>query len=498
MAGYVARDKLGNVSGGEVAPSARWREEIAHKTAAFAAIPDTADNAVYMDELLNYLETKYAAASDNWLGGVCLDNEPALWPSTHPLLHPGKPTCQELINRSVALATALKNIDAKPLLFGPVTYGFGEMYDFQTAADWASLKGAYSWFVDLYLDKMKAASQAAGKRLVDVFDFHWYSEAQGNGERIVGAANPSNRANAEARIQAPRTLWDPHYLENSWIAQWNSGFLPIIPKVKTSIAAYYPDTKLSISEYNYGGENHISGGLALADALGIYGKYGVDFGFYWQTESPALFTSAAFKLYRNYNGSNGTFGSVSINASTSDSVRSSAYASVVSSTNAELHLVLLNKNYDSAMNATVTIAGPVAYQTARVWSFDSTSATINERLPAPAITGNSFTCAIPRLTACHVVLTPSSAAMTGIPLPGPNGCRVRVAAGRLFYSFPGGENGDIALYALDGTLLKEWRSISGNGAIDFDNRIATGLCGSAVLTWNSKSGNGALKVLIAR
>ena len=268
-------------------------------------------------------------------------------------------------------------------------------------------------------------------RLLDVFDLHWYSEAIGNNERIVGASNPANRANAEARMQAPRTLWDRNYREDSWIAQWYSSFLPLLPRMKTAITTYFPGTKLSISEYNYGGENHISGGLAMADALGIYGKYGVDFGFYWQMETQTAFTSAAFKLYRNYNGSNGTFGSVSVNAATGDSVRTSIYASVVSSVNTELHLILLNKSFDSTMTATITITSPETYESVRIWSFDSSSATIRERLPAPAITGNAFTCAIPKLTACHAMCTPSTSINRGNAVSSRAYCRARITAHRL-------------------------------------------------------------------
>jgi mannan endo-1,4-beta-mannosidase len=499
MAGYVARDKAGNVLANQVAPSSRWRSEFPHKPTAFAASPDTADSAVYMDELLNFLKTKYAAAPDAWLGGICLDNEPALWPSTHPLIHPDSLKGQELLDRSVALTTAIKNVDTNLLTFGPVTYGFGAMYDLQGAPDWNAVKGGRTWFVDWYLDKMKSASQTAGKRLLDVFDLHWYSEAIGNNERIVGASNPANRANAEARIQAPRTLWDRNYREDSWIAEWYSSFLPLIPLMKSSIATYYPGTKLSISEYNYGGENHISGGLAMADALGIYGKYGVDFGFYWQCENTTAFTSAAFKLYRNYNGSNGLFGTVSVNATTSDSVRSSAYASLSSSTNNELHLVLLNKNYDSTMNAAITITSPETYVSVRIWSFDSSSATIKERLPAPAIAGNAFTCAIPKLTACHAVCAPSTAIARGKAVSARPYCHARITARRLFiaYTFPKGETGTVTLHALNGTPLRTWRSLSGCGAIDLDERMF-GTTAAMVLAWRLKGKQYTERVILTR
>jgi mannan endo-1,4-beta-mannosidase len=66
------------------------------------------------------------------------------------------------------------------------------------------------------------------------------------------------------------TLSEPQYVQKLFIHETKLAYLEVtIPK---SVDTYYPDTKISITEYNYGGENHISGGLAMADVLGIYGK----------------------------------------------------------------------------------------------------------------------------------------------------------------------------------------------------------------------------------
>jgi mannan endo-1,4-beta-mannosidase len=488
MAGYVSADKKGTVSAAETAPSPRWKKVVFKKPFALSAVPDTTDSCVYSDEMLNYLETKYAAASDPWLGGCDLDNEPALWPSTHPRLHPTAPTCQELLDKSIALSTVVKNLDQKPLIFGPVSFGFSEMLNFQNAGDWNTLKGSYNWFVDLYLAKMSAASQTVGKRLLDVFDIHWYSEAQGDGVRIVGDSTPAVRSHAIARMQAPRTLWDKNYLESSWIAQWDAAYLPLLPKIQNSIDTWYPGTKIGFTEYNYGGERHISGGIAMADVLGIFGKYSVSFGFYWPTDTITNFTSAAFKLYRNYDGNNSTFGSVSVYASTSDSVRSSVYSSVTSSTNADLHIILLNKNIDSSMTANISIGGSVAYESIRVWSFDSSSSTITEKLPPPTISNNSFSLSIPRLTACHCVLkSPASTRRNAVSLPLPIGFKLlhgEGAAPVLTYNFtPSSGMGVISLYSLRGTLLKRTGRVAGLGSMVIDKGV-----GCLMAEWEPDNG----------
>ncbi|MEN6308218.1 MAG: glycoside hydrolase family 44 protein, partial [Anaerohalosphaeraceae bacterium] len=223
MAGYVAADKNGTVTESQAAPSARWKEAVYKKTSPFcspAESPDKTDNTVYMDELVNYLVTRYGPASSaTGVRFYALDNEPALWSSTHSRIHPLKPTCVELVNKSLALSSAIKDVDPDAQICGPVLYGFAAFNTFQDAADWNSVKSghSYTWFIDYYLDSMKQASTAQNRRLLDVLDLHWYPEAQGDGSRICDTDPPYSQANADARMQAPRTLWDQGYYEKSWI-----------------------------------------------------------------------------------------------------------------------------------------------------------------------------------------------------------------------------------------------------------------------------------------
>uniref|UniRef100_UPI003899578F glycoside hydrolase family 44 protein n=1 Tax=Paenibacillus kobensis TaxID=59841 RepID=UPI003899578F len=404
MAGYVAADKNGAVAESEAAPSARWRQVVPAKGSAFSLTPDTSDNKVYMDEEVNFLVQKYgSAATATGVKGYSLDNEPALWSSTHPRIHSAPVGAKELVDKSVALSKAVKAVDPAAEIFGPALYGFYGYYALQDAPDWASEKGSYNWYVDYYLDKMKQASQTAGTRLLDVLDVHWYPEAQGGGQRIV--FNGTGNADLQkARVQAPRSLWDQTYLESSWIAQSFASYLPIIPKLKSSIDTYYPGTKLAITEYSYGGEGDISGGIAQADALGIFGKSGLHFASFWKTETNSDYVNSAFKLYRNYDGNGSKFGDIHVKADTSDVANSSIYASVKDNTNGELHLIVLNKSFDSPMNAAIQIAGDKSYTSGTVYGFDGTSTSITQVGAISSISGNQFTYTVPPLTAYHIVL----------------------------------------------------------------------------------------------
>ncbi|HOU90865.1 MAG TPA: glycoside hydrolase family 44 protein, partial [Polyangiaceae bacterium] len=104
MAGYVSADGDGTVTEAETAPSARWREVVAAKGAPFTTSPDPDDGRVYMDELVSFLVGRFGAAADGGVRGYALDNEPDLWSSTHPRIHPDPVGARELVERSAALA----------------------------------------------------------------------------------------------------------------------------------------------------------------------------------------------------------------------------------------------------------------------------------------------------------------------------------------------------------------------------------------------------------
>jgi len=416
MAGYVAADESGPVTAAQAAPSSRWNQVVNDKPGGvYLNPPNLTDGFVYMDELLNLLVTKYGPASGKTgIRGYNLDNEPSLWPSTHPYLHPAQATCAEETTKSVALAKTIKRMDPSAEVLGPVLYGSEAYMTFQNAPDWAAVQNStgYRWFIDYYLQQMSQASASAGMRLLDVLDLHRYSDEN------IGGPDYTDTATDMDRVQAPRVLWDPSYVENSWVQTYDPQFLPWIPNIQASISARYPGTKLSFTEYCYGGESDISGGLAQADVLGIYGKYGVYLGCFWLLHSsPApLYAASAFNLYLNYDGQGGRFGGTSVQETDSDTVNSSAYASLDAT--GALHVVVLNKSYTQAADVTFQIAGPATYMAANVYAFNASSPNITA-LPSAALTNNQLTYTVPALTAAHFVfvstLSPSPPAFTAEP-----------------------------------------------------------------------------------
>ena len=271
---------------------------------------------------------------------IQLDNEPDLWSSTHPEVHPTAVTYAELAQRDAAYAKAIKAVWPSVKVVGPVNYGWEGFTNLQNASDAA----ADGNFVDWYLGQMKADSTAAGERLVDDLDVHWYPEATGGGNRITNDASGDSAAEVAAREQAPRSLWDPSYVESSWITNdVLHGPIDLLPGLQAKIANDYPGTGLSISEWDYGGGNEISGAIADADVLGIFGQQGVTDAAYWPLFGNETFSNAAFEAFRNYDGNGGSFGDTSIQAISSDPSTASVYASMNAANHHQLVFIAINK-----------------------------------------------------------------------------------------------------------------------------------------------------------
>ena len=375
MAGYTAADFRGTVKEEEAAPSERWNRVEFKKDSDLSLEPDQNDGVVYMDEFVNYLvNTLGNSQSENGIKGYSLDNEPALWKSTHPRIHPEQTGCAEIINKSKALAKAVKEVDPRAEIFGPALFGYGAYTNFSGAPDWNEVKqgGDYRWFIDYYLDEMKKAEDETGVRLLDVLDVHFYTEAKGVCRRRC-CDHYTNEGCVKAILNSTRSLWDSGYKENSWITDTGAEFFPLLPNLLQSIDKFYPGTKLAITEYNFGGSGDICGSIAEADALGLFAKHGVYTANLFADN--ADHQCAAINLYTDYDGNGNGFGDTLVYCETDDVEPSTAYASVSGDNDDVLTLVVTNKSFDEKTSATIKIDGG-SYKNILVYGIDAASATV--------------------------------------------------------------------------------------------------------------------------
>lgn len=407
MAGYVAKDKNSTITEAESAPSARWAQVIARKPGGQLSLtPDVNDNAVYVDEELNFLITNYGRS--NTTRGVkaySLDNEPCLWFDTHPRLwgHTGV-SVNYLMNKSYETAELIKEMDPTAEVYGPALWGYTAYQNLQFAPDWDQVRGNYELFVHYYLANMRARSQQAGKRLLDVLDLHWYPAQN----RDFGGMSPFDDYNDDnsvgARLDMSRGLWDDTYQENSWVTDASNGnIFPALPKMKAMINQFYPGTKLAITEYSYGGTSHVSGVIAQADALGAFGTNDVYLATYWG--GIIGYIKSGFDLYCNYDGNGGRYGNTAVSAQTNNRAISSVYASINATGDEKMHTMAINRSMRDTVVATINVSGARAYRSAAVYAVDWTSPQVRRLQDIRGITNNSFEVKLPPMTVYHLVLS---------------------------------------------------------------------------------------------
>lgn len=446
MAGYVSADANGTVDETQVAPSSRWREVRANKSSVYpgeplSLAPNETDNYVFTDEFANWVETTRNPDQQVF---YCLDNEPGIWGApippgwqsgnpgtgqqptsriaTHPLIHPFKATFTEMRDKTIAHAGAIKDVNPDALVFGGVGYGwndFTSLQDAPGAVQSPSHPGGDQpgemHFNEYLLQQVAAAEAAQGRTLMDVLDLHWYPEARSGpnwdqGVRISdeNSTNPS-AAIVEARVQAPRSLWDPTYTgEKSWITQWSTqGPIALLPRAQRDINDFKPGTKLAITEYNYGGGLDISGGVAQADVLGIFGKQGVFAAALWPLTSGAnsRFTAGGFKMYLDYDGSAGAgkFGDTAIDAATSNISQSAVYASVDSTDPHRMVLVAINRS-TTAKDVGLAVTADRRFDIAEVYQLTDASANPVRVADITIDLVNAFHYTMPQLSVSTLVL----------------------------------------------------------------------------------------------
>ena len=206
MMGYAANDASGVVNEGE---ERRWAEVRFNKTEDLLIYPDIHDDVVYMDEYVSYLVNSSGFASDGGIDGYFLDSEPENWENRYAVLGLERLTASELVSRSSQLAKSVRSVDPSALIMGPSISGIESFVNLKNEDDWRSYKETYSWFIDYYLDNMRIASEKEGRRLLDVLDLHFFTEAKS--ALLEPVISTDTKFANEERMQAVRVLWDSNY-----------------------------------------------------------------------------------------------------------------------------------------------------------------------------------------------------------------------------------------------------------------------------------------------
>jgi hypothetical protein len=336
------------------------------------ADPSTTSTAVgsgFDKRMVSHLVSAYGKASHGGVGLYDLDNEPDLWNSTHRDVHPDPLSESELWTKSHQTSRAVKSADPTAKVIGPSDWGWCAYYysavdDCGSSTSDRDAHGGLP-FGAWYLKQFARAQRNGGTRLLDYFDEHFYPQESG-----VALSPAGDAATQALRLRSTRALWDPHYVDESWISQANGGKpLAWIRTMRAWVAKYYPGTKTAISEYNWGALDSMNGALAEADVLGIFGRERLGLATLWGPAKARDPWAYAFRMYRNYNGHGATFGSRSAHAVSSSQGRLAVYAATKGAHGA-LTVMILNKT-GSAISAPIRLRHFAAGAKARVFRYSS-------------------------------------------------------------------------------------------------------------------------------
>jgi hypothetical protein len=365
---------------------------------------------------VQHLIQKWGLSVNGGLKYYIMDNEPSLWNSTHRDIHPAGETYQELFNDYVSYAGAVRALDSNALIVGPEEWGWWAQYlsGFDQQNGISASGSDYNTHNKMYyypwlLSQLHSYQQSSGRQLLNVLSVHYYPQELSN-------SDDDSTSGQNIRNQSTRVLWDPNYVDPSWLNQVgiNNGIVDLIPTLKSWVSQYYPGLQTAITEYNWGDESHLNGATTQADVLGIFGREGLDIATRWTVPANPSPTYLAAQIYRNYDGHLSSFGDTSVSASVPNPDLLSSFAAVRSSDGA-LTVMVINKQ-QGATPVTVNLSNFSSMGTAQAYQISSaTQPAISQLASLPA--GNSVSLTVPSQSITLLVI-PARTATTAPAPPG--------------------------------------------------------------------------------
>ncbi len=302
-----------------------------------------------------------------------LDNEPMIWHGTHRDVRPEPLGYDELWQRTLKYAEAIKKADPTAKVAGFCSWGYTDLsYSALDGKDGYKAKPDFAahgkvplgeWFIK----KCAEYKKEHGKALVDVFDVHWYPQGQVRGQGAYLGKGLMPEIN-EYRMRSTRDLWDKKYDQEkgiSWIRNTeNYAPVALLPRVREWIDKHNPGMEICLGEYNFGGADNITGGLAQAETFGIMAQENIDLAFIWF--SPAGTQELAWKLFRSYDGNGRGFGDQFLGSS-SDNPDLSVFAAK-RKVDGAITFAVINKNLHGPCQVTLDVSKLKGAM--HVWRFD--------------------------------------------------------------------------------------------------------------------------------
>ena len=177
-------------------------------------------DANFQKAWVQHLVGKWGTAASGGVRYYILDNEHSIWFSTHRDVHPVGPHMTEIRDKMIQYATMIKSVDAGAAVVGPEEYGWTGYIFSGFDQQWTAVHG-YSNIPDRtamggmdympwLLGQLKQSAISTGVRPIDVFSLHYYPQQN-------EFSNDIDNATQLLRNRSTRSLWDPAYVDTSYI-----------------------------------------------------------------------------------------------------------------------------------------------------------------------------------------------------------------------------------------------------------------------------------------
>jgi len=356
-----------------------------------------------------HLQSAFGSAAGGGVRYYTLDNEVMLWNSTHRDVHPAPPDENEIWGTALSYGKAIKQQEPNARVTGPVTWGYCDLFwsakdncgtsnadrNLPAQSGFAAHGGLP--FVAWYLQQ-----NCANGRPVDYLDLHYYPQGAN-----IALTNDDSPATAGLRVRSLKELYDPAWVSQSWISNLGNSTSDhlstpgLLPRVHGWISTYCPNTKLAITEYNWGNDDTTSGAIAQAEALAIFARDGLDLATRWVAPAPQSISENAYSIFLNYDGAGSKVSGNSVAAKSSNADQVGAYAFDIPG---QRTMILLT-NKDVAVHDAALSFGTARNGTWKRYAFTGAS-NLAQIGSSSAISGTSLTVsALPPMSATLVVVS---------------------------------------------------------------------------------------------
>jgi len=441
-------------------------------------------NPAFEQQWVKYLLQKYGPANTGGVRMWSMDNEPEWWYGVHTDIYQTMGTYDDMMARNLKWAQAVKAVDPSALVTGPVPSGWpGYFYsrtDMQSGWNTSPYQywdnptdqkahGGVPW-VEYYLQQMQQFEKQNGYRLLDAVDVHGYLAPDSLSTTAGDAAMET------LRMTSTRALWDPNYIvpnitagDNQFDAKGNLTAPQLIPRMHQWVSQNYPGTKLAITEYWWNALGSITGAIAQADILGIFGRESLDYGTLWGPPAPTDPGAFAFKIFLNYDGNGSQFGGTSVSATTGNADVLSIFAA--QRYDSALTILVLNKTTGDIADS-ISLANFSPAGTAQVWQYGQNNLNAIVRQTADLnVSAAGISTTFPAYSMTLLVIPQAQNAMT---VPQPVVAKVTNAASYDTTAFSPGE-----MVAIFGQGLGPATGL--NLQLDSNGLLTTSLGGTQVL-----------------